>query len=78
MAGPRLPDIDDIMSRIRKMNIEMTSPYNDGYVSWGIKQDLYLLKFFLDKIIAEAPEFVDEKQWLKDKEEEMIMEILKK
>ena len=78
MAGPVLPDIDDIMSRIRKMNIEMTSPYNDGYVSWGIKQDLYLLKFFLDKIIAEAPEFVDEKQWLKDKEEEMIMEILKK
>jgi hypothetical protein len=78
MAGPRLPDIDDIMSRIPKMNIEMTSPYNDGYVSWGIKQDLYLLKFFLDKIIAEAPEFVDEKQWLKDKEEEMIMEILKK
>lgn len=78
MAGPRLPDIDDIMSRIRKMNIEMTSPYNDGYVSWGIKQDLYLLKFFLDKIIAEAPEFVEEKQWLKDKEEEMIMEILKK
>lgn len=78
MAGPRLPDIDDIMSRIRKMNIEMTSPYNDGYVSWGIKQDLYLLKFFLDKIITEAPEFVDEKQWLKDKEEEIIMEILKK
>lgn len=78
MAGPQLPDIDDIMSRIRKMNIEMTSPYNDGYVSWGIKQDLYLLKFFLDKIIAEAPEFVDEEQWLKDKEEEIIMEILKK
>jgi len=78
MAGPQFPDIDDIMSRIRKMNIEMTSPYNDGYVSWGIKQDLYLLKFFLDKVIADAPEFVGEEQWLKDKEEEIIMEILKK
>ena len=52
MAGPILPDQDDIMSKIRKMNIEMTSPYNDGYMSWGIKQDLYILKFFLDKIIA--------------------------
>ena len=78
MAGPQLPDIDDIMSKIRKMNIEMTSPYNDGYVSWGIKQDLYLLKFFLDKIIQEAPEFVGEEDWLKDKEQELVMEILKK
>lgn len=78
MAGPQLPDVDGIMSKIRKMNIEMTSPYNDGYVSWGIKQDLYLLKFFLDKIIQEAPEFVGEEDWLKDKEQELVMEILKK
>ena len=78
MAGPQFPDIDDIMSRIRKMNIEMTSPYNDGYVSWGIKQDLYLLKFFLDKVIADAPNFKGEEDWLKDKEQELMMEILKK
>ena len=44
MAGPILPDMDDIMSKIRKMNIELNSPYNDGYMSWGIKQDLYILK----------------------------------
>ena len=78
MAGPQLPDIDGIMSKIRKMNIEMTSPYNDGYVSWGIKQDLYLLKFFLDKVIADAPNFKGEEDWLKDKEQELMMEILKK
>ena len=78
MAGPVLPDMDDIMSKIRKMNIEMTSPYNDGYMSWVIKQDLYILKFFLDKIIADAPTFVGEDEWLKDKEQEVMMEILKK
>ena len=78
MAGPTLPDMDDIMSMIRKMNIEMTSPYNDGYVSWGIKQDLYILKFFLDKIVADAPTFVGEDEWLQDREQEVIMEILKK
>ena len=39
MGGPILPDMDDIISKIRKMNIEMSSPYNDGYMSWGIKQD---------------------------------------
>ena len=78
MAGPVLPDMDDIMSKIRKMNIEMTSPYNDGYLSWGIKQDLYILKFFLDKIIADAPDFVGEEEWLKEKEQEKVLEILKK
>ena len=78
MGGPILPDIDDIMSKIRKMNIEMSSPYNDGYVSWGIKQDLYILKFFLDKVVADAPTFVGEDEWLQDREQEVIMEILKK
>jgi|TARA_B100001094_G_scaffold329460_1_gene392262 hypothetical protein len=78
MAGPTLPDIDDIMSKIRKMNGEMNSPYNDGYVSWGIKQDLYILKFFLDKVVADAPTFVGEDEWLQDREQEVIMEILKK
>ena len=67
MGGPILPDMDDIISKIRKMNIEMSSPYNDGYMSWGIKQDLYILKFFLDKIIADAPDFVGEEEWLKEK-----------
>ena len=78
MAGPQLPDMDDIMSKIRKMNIELNSPYNDGYLSWGIKQDLDLLKFFLDKIISDAPTFVGEDEWIKDKEQEVMMEILKK
>jgi hypothetical protein len=66
------------MSKIRKMSIELNSPYNDGYMSWGIKQDLYILKFFLDKIIADSPEFVGEEEWLKEKEQEKMMEILKK
>jgi|TARA_B110000444_G_scaffold67847_1_gene63822 hypothetical protein len=70
--------MDDIMSKIRKMSIELNSPYNDGYMSWGIKQDLYILKFFLDKIIADSPEFVGEEEWLKEKEQEKMMEILKK
>jgi len=70
--------MDDIMSKIRKMSIELNSPYNDGYMSWGIKQDLYILKFFLDKVVADAPTFVGEDEWLQDREQEVIMEILKK
>lgn len=71
-------DVPYCTSQIRKAIIEMNSPYNDGYVAWGIKQDLYLLKFMLDKVIADAPTFVGEDEWLKDKEQEVMMEILKK
>lgn len=71
-------DVPYCTSQIRKAIIEMNSPYNDGYVAWGIKQDLYLLKFMLDKVIADAPTFVGEDEWLKDKEQEAMMEILKK
>ena len=78
MAGPIRMHTDDIMGHIRKMNIEMTSPYNDGYMSWGIKQDLYIVKFFLDKVLADAPEFKDEAEWLKEQEHRLMMEILKK
>jgi len=78
MAGPIRMHTDDIMGHIRKMNIEMTSPYNDGYMSWGIKQDLYIVKFFLDKVLADAPEFKDEAEWLKEQEQRLMMEILKK
>ena len=41
--------MDGMIADIRKMNIEMCSPYNDGHMSFGIKQDLYMIKFFLDK-----------------------------
>ena len=76
MGGPILPDMDDIISKIRKMNIEMSSPYNDGYMSWGIKQVLYILNFFLDNIIADAPDFVGDEEWVKEKEQVKVLEIL--
>lgn len=71
-------NIDNITTYIRKMNAEMTSPFNDGFMAWGIKQDLYLMKFFIDKILADAPEFVGEDEWLTEQEQKQVMEILKK
>ena len=68
--------IDSITTYIRKMNAEMNSPYNDGFMAWGIKQDF--MKFFIDKILADAPEFAGEDDWLTEQEQKQVMEILKK
>jgi len=75
-----MPDMDVpyCTSQIRKAIVEMNSPYSDGYSAWGIKQDLYLLKFMLDKVLANAPTFVGEEEWLKEQSQSKMMEILKK
>ena len=45
----------------------------------GVLSKTYtFLNSFLDKIISDAPDFVGEEEWLKDKEQEVMMEILKK
>lgn len=60
------------------MQYEMNSPYNTGFNTWPIKQDLYQLKWQLDKILKEAPTFADEQAWLEQCEKEKMWETLKK
>jgi len=61
-----LKEISDIV-------IEANSPYNDGYVQSACKRDLVMLKYKLDKLISQCPDFGDlEKQW----EQEIIIDKL--
>lgn len=72
-------DVPYCTSQIRKAVVEMNSPFNDGYMAWGIKQDLYILKFMLDDVLENAPSF-DKKEeiWLKEKSQEKMMQVLTK
>lgn len=57
----------------------MNSAHNDGYVRWGVKQDLYLLKFMLDDVLENAPTFdKKEETWLKEQSQAKMMQVLKK
>jgi hypothetical protein len=72
-------DVPYCTSQIRKAIVEMNSPYNDGYMAWGIKQDLYLLKFMLDNVIENAPTFGEtEDSWLKEQSQAKMMQVLTK
>ena len=42
-------DMNSIKHQIWAMRHECTTPYNDGFVQWGIKQELYELKWLLDE-----------------------------
>ena len=53
--------------QISRAIAEMNSPYNDGYMAWGIKQDLLLLKFMLDDVLKDAPDFgKQEAEWMQE------------
>ena len=71
--GFNKPDIQQAYLAIRTSLGEIHSPYNDGWVSSSCKQELYMLKCWLDDEYKKLPIFAGEEQW----EQERILEILK-
>lgn len=68
----------DVISQIRRAGAEINSSYNDGFTSWEIKQDLYLIKFFLDEVLAKSSKFSGEEAWLEEQSKKQVWATLKK
>lgn len=65
--GFRKPmDYNSVNHQIYMAGVELHSPYNDGFVQWEIKKDLYKLKFLVDEILKQSPEFVGEPEFLEE------------
>lgn len=54
----------------------MNDPRIDGFNGWGCKQKIYEVKFFIDKILADAPTYSGEEEWLKEKRLDRAVERL--
>lgn len=67
------PDLHEARQSIRKSLGEIHSPYNDGYVQSHCKQELYMLKCWLETEYSKLPTFAGEDIW----EQEQIVKILK-
>ena len=72
--GFRKPNLDPAREAIRTCLVEIHSPHNDGWTSSACKQELYVLKSWLEDEYAKLPTFTGEKQW----EQERVVEILKR
>jgi hypothetical protein len=70
-------DVAGIVQQINAAAYECSSPYNDGFVSWGTKQDLYRIKEILDSAIRRCPTFAPEEEWLREQEKKKVIRILK-
>jgi len=71
--GFRKPDYAVIKDALRKIMGEIHSPYNDGFTSSYCKQELYMLKCWLEDEYDKLPTFIGEEQW----EQDRIVQILR-
>jgi hypothetical protein len=72
--GFRKPNLDPAYHAVRQSLTEIGSPYNDGFTSSHCKQDLYLLKCWLEDEYKKLPTFLGEEAW----EQERLIEVLKR
>ena len=72
--GFQQPNLASARLEIGKCIGEIYSPYNDGCTSSSCKQELYMLKCWLEDAYKDLPTFAGEEKW----EQERLVEILKK
>jgi hypothetical protein len=72
--GFRKPDLTEAYRAIRTSVIEIKSPMNDGFTGSHCKQELYLLKCWLEDQYDTLPTYAGEEQW----EQERMLQILKR
>jgi hypothetical protein len=72
--GFKKPALENAYSAIRSSLGEIHSPYNDGWTASACKQELYVLKCWLEDEFKELPTFVGEEKW----EQDRLVKILKK
>lgn len=70
-------NISEIISQIKYAQNMCSDLRTDSYVSWGIKQDLYQLKWIIDESIRRCPIFTPEEEWLRKQEKNRVIKILK-
>jgi len=69
-------DVADVARQINTMVYETRSPYNDGFIGWGCKQDLYRIKWLVEDALKRCSTYAPEEEWLREQEKKRVMEIL--
>jgi hypothetical protein len=77
--GFRKPlEVNDVKMKLMKAHGEICSPYNDGFTTWGVKKELYEIKWLLDEMLKRQPTFNDEEEWLIEQNKKRVWSELKR
>jgi hypothetical protein len=69
-------NVDQITVELNRCAAEMNDWRNDGYAQWHCKQDLYRVKFELDRLLKSSPHFSMEREWLAEQQKQQVWKIL--
>jgi vancomycin permeability regulator SanA len=69
-------DYNAVHHQIIMTGVELNSPRNDGFVAFEMKKDLYRLKFLLDQILKDSPEFVGEAEFIEQQSKQQMWKAL--
>ena len=69
-------DYNSVSHQIYITGVELNSPRNDGFVAFEMKKDLHRLKFLLDQILKDSPEFVGEFEFLQEQSKKQMWKTL--
>lgn len=70
-------NIAEVLSQIRMASYECRDMRTDGYTAWGLKQDLYQVKWAIDDALRQCPAFAPEEEWIREQEKNRVVKILK-
>ena len=71
-------DRKKIEQDIWKIKYACTDPRMDGFTTWGCKQDLIKLKYFIEDMLAECPTYSTEQEFIDKLEAVRTFALLKK
>lgn len=68
--------LTDVKYYIEDEVFYITDPRMDGFTTWGRKQFLYELKFYLDDMLKKCPKYSGETEWLEEQHMLTVQKIL--
>lgn len=71
-------DYNRMHHQVYMAGVELHHPGNDGFTQFEIKKDLHKIKWLIDEIIADAPTFAGEEEFLKEHEQVKMWRTLTK
>lgn len=71
-------DYNTMHHNIYIAGVEMNDPRNDGFIQWGIKQDLYKIKWLIEEMIEQSPKFVGEDEFVLKHDMQVVWDKLQK
>ena len=69
---------EKIEQEIWKIKFAATDPRMDGFVTWGCKQDLIRLKYYIEDALDDCSTYVGEQEFVDQLEAERTFRELKK